>query len=185
MIIFRLQETKKRKVITRLSLAGLLLLGSQLSVSKDLNTVKPKRVGMSNERLERLTQLNHRYVEECKLAGVITMVSSKGKIIYVNATGNYATDDARPLTEDTLFRIYSMTKPITAVGLMMLYEEGALQLNDRVSRILPKFANRKVWTADGLVAAKNPIIMRHLLTHTAGSSYGFITDNPVDKLYRE
>lgn len=177
--------TALMRIITGMSLAGFLLLSSHASSGKELATAKPEKVGMSSTRLERLSELNQKYVDEGKLAGVVTMVARHGKIIHLDAAGTYGVDNTKPISQDTLFRIYSMTKPITAVALMMLYEEGAFQLNDPVAKFLPQFANMKVWTMVGTVDAKKPITMHQLLTHTAGLSYGFDPKNPVDKLYRE
>ncbi|MEH6567504.1 MAG: serine hydrolase domain-containing protein [Halioglobus sp.] len=174
-----------RRITIRILLAALLVLSSHVSTGKELATAKPEKVGMSSERLERLSDMNQKYVDEGKFAGVVTMVARHGKIIHLDAAGTYGVDNTKPINQDTLFRIYSMTKPITAIALMMLYEEGAFQLNDPVSKFLPQFANMKVWTMEGAVDAKTPITMHQLLTHTAGLSYGFDPENPVDKLYRE
>ncbi|HEY7884633.1 MAG TPA: serine hydrolase domain-containing protein, partial [Cellvibrionaceae bacterium] len=168
-----------------LTVAVCALLGSIHAHGGGIETATPEDVGMSSERLERLSALNQRYIEQGKLAGIATMIARKGKVIYVDVIGSYGVNNPKELTRETLFRIFSMTKPITAVGLMMLYEEGAFQLSDPVSKFLPNLAQPKVWTEEGLVTAKSEITMYHLLTHTAGLSYGFSQDDPVDKLYRD
>ena len=165
----------------------LAVLAATLSLpalADNLKGVKAERVGMSSERLDRLSALNRKYVEEGKLAGVMTMVARHGKIVHLNAEGVFGVNDERPLTEDTLFRIYSMTKPITAVALMMLYEEGAFQLSDPVSKFLPQFEKMTAWEQGHYEDAKSPITMHQLLTHTSGLTYGFHKKNPVDERYQ-
>ncbi|MFK7977875.1 MAG: serine hydrolase domain-containing protein [Halioglobus sp.] len=152
--------------------------------ARGLETTRPAKEGMSSERLLGLNALNKHYVESGKLAGAMTMIARNGKIVHLNAAGTMASNSEQPITEDTLFRIYSMTKPITAVALMTLYEQGEFLLSDPVSKFLPEFETMQVWTPDGLVAAKTPITVHHVLTHTAGLSYGFDPDDPVDQLYR-
>ncbi|NJN52291.1 MAG: beta-lactamase family protein [Gammaproteobacteria bacterium] len=154
-------------------------------VADDLGEVSPARVDMAAERLARITALSQRYVDEGKLAGVLTMVARGGKIVHYEAVGHRGVDDPRPLTKDALFRIYSMTKPIAAVAAMMLYEEGAFQLSDPVAKFVPELKDLTVWQDGKAVPATKVMTMQHLLTHTAGFSYGFSPDDPVDKLYRE
>ena len=99
-----------RRVITRMLLGAILILSSHVSSGKELATAKPEKVGMSSERLERLSEMNQKYVDEGKLAGVVTMVARHGKIIHLDAAGTYGVDNSKPISQDTLFRIYSMTK---------------------------------------------------------------------------
>jgi CubicO group peptidase (beta-lactamase class C family) len=139
---------------------------------------------MSAERLERIGALNRRYVDEGKLAGVVTLVARDGKVVHVDAVGQADLTTGAPMREDTLFRIYSMTKPITSVALMMLYEEGAFQLSDPISKFLPELANLEVLQDDGTRLPAQPITFQQLLTHTAGFSYGFNAQDPVDQLYQ-
>ena len=141
--------------------------------------------GMSAERLDRITALTRRYVDEGKLAGVVTLVARDGKIVHFEAVGQRGADDDRPMTKDALFRIFSMSKPITAVAAMMLYEEGKFALNDPVEKFVPELADLDILVDGGLVPAERTMTMRHLLTHTAGLSYGFNPQNPVDRKYRE
>ena len=98
----------------------------------DLAVADAQEAGMSAERLDRITAVTQRYVDEKKLAGVITLVARQGKIVHFEAVGQRGADDDRPLTKDALFRIFSMTKPITGVAAMMLYEEGKFQLSDQL-----------------------------------------------------
>jgi CubicO group peptidase (beta-lactamase class C family) len=150
-----------------------------------LPTVDPESVGMSAERLARIDALTRRYVDEGKLAGVVTLVARHGKITYFDAVGTADLEKSTPMAPDTLFRIYSMSKPITAVAAMMLYEEGAFQLRDPISKFLPELADLEVLNADGGRSPARPITMQQLLTHTTGFSYGFDADDPVDQLYVE
>ena len=143
-------------------------------------------VGMSAEGLEKLTAATQEFVDEGQFPGVLTMVARDGRIVHVSAVGQRGTEDDRPLTEDALFRIYSMTKPITAVAAMMLYEDGALQLDDPVAGVLPELARLEVLGEDGKrEPVKETMTMRQLLTHAAGFSYGFDPEDPVDRLYTE
>lgn len=141
--------------------------------------------GMSAERLDRITALTQRYVDEGKLAGVVTLVARDGIIVHFEAVGQRGADDDRPMTQDALFRIFSMSKPITAVAAMMLYEEGKFALNDPVEKFVPELADLDILVEGELVPAERTMTMRHLLTHTTGLSYGFNPQNPVDQKYRE
>ena len=162
-----------------------LFLASSASAG-EIAVAQPESVGMSGEGLERLTAATQEFVDEGKLAGVLTMVAREGRIVHVSAVGQRGVDDDRPLTADALFHIYSMSKPITAVAAMMLYEEDAFQLNDPVSRFLPELKELEVLGEDGeRVPMKETMTMQHLLTHTAGFSYGFDPRDPVDRLYNE
>ena len=152
----------------------------------DLAVADAQEAGMSAERLDRITAVTQRYVDEKKLAGAITLVARQGKIVHFEAVGQRGADDDRPLTKDALFRIFSMTKPITGVAAMMLYEEGKFQLSDPVAKFVPELADLNVLVEGELVPAENTMTMLHLLTHTGGLSYGFNpVGDPVDKKYGE
>jgi CubicO group peptidase (beta-lactamase class C family) len=144
-------------------------------------------VGMAADRLTRIEPFfRSRYVETGKLPGVLTAVARRGEVVHVGRSGFRDVEQAVPLTEDTVFRLYSMTKPVTSVALMQLYEQGLFQLDDPVSRFLPELAELEVWVADGEPArAAGPMTVQHLLTHTSGLTYGFLYETPVDALYRE
>ena len=151
----------------------------------DLVEGAPESVGMAQERLDRITAMTQAYVDEGKLAGVVTLVARKGTIVHFEAVGNRGAEDARPMTKDALFRIFSMSKPITAVAAMMLYEEGKFRLSDPVADFVPELAELNVLVDGELVPAERTMTMRHLLTHTGGLSYGFNPRDPVDQRYRE
>lgn len=128
-----------------------------------------------------LDQFAGRYVESAKTAGMLTAVQRNGKIKHLNFAGYADRETATPLKEDTLFRIYSMSKPITSVALMTLFEKGHFQLDDAAKRWIPQLANLQVYQQGPL---ESDISIRQLLTHTAGFSYGFHPEEcPVDRLY--
>jgi CubicO group peptidase (beta-lactamase class C family) len=140
-------------------------------------TAKPETVGMSAERLARIGPAMQRYIDAKLVPGTVTLVARKGKIVHLEARGQRDVASGAPMTTDVIFRIASMTKPITSVALMMLYEEGKFLLNDPITEWMPEYAEPKVAeaiaeTASGpgyrLVPALRPITVRHLLTHTAG-----------------
>ena len=170
----------------RTLLASLLLVFSASAAAADLAEQDPASVGMSAERLDRITALAQRYVDENKLAGVVTLIARDGAIVHFEAVGQRGAEDERPMTRDALFRIFSMTKPITAVAAMMLYEEGLFQLTDPVDKFIPEFAEMTVLGEDGVVRpAEKQMTMHQLLSHTTGLSYGFNPDDTVDKLYND
>ena len=146
--------------------------------AQDLPRGKPEDVGVSAERLSRIHPAMQRYVESGEVAGVVTLVARRGRVIHLDTVGQRDAAAKAPMTDDTIFRIASMTKPIASVALMMLYEEGHFLLSDPVEKWLPEFANMKVVqvappgerveTPFTTVPAKRPITIKHLLTHTAG-----------------
>jgi len=141
---------------------------------------------MSSERLARIRPAMQAYVDSGRLAGVMTMVARNGRVVHWESVGMRDIESGDPLQPDDLFRIYSMTKPITSVAAMILVEQGMLSLDDRLSEFIPEFANVTVLTDSGEHAAPaRPITVEHLLTHTSGLTYGFRGDTPVDRLYRE
>jgi CubicO group peptidase (beta-lactamase class C family) len=146
-----------------------------------LATGTPESVGLSTGRLARLSGAFKKEIAEKKLPGVVMMVSRKGRLVYATALGVRDPKSADPMRTDTLFRIYSMTKPIVSVAAMLLVEDGALLLTDPVSKWLPAFKDVKVWTANGEVSAERPMTVQDLLRHTAGLPYGELTQNATVK----
>ncbi len=149
----------------------------------------PENVGMSTERLQRVSKWAQTYVDEGKLSGVQAMIARKDKVCYSQVFGRRDRENGLPMEHDTLLRIYSMTKPITSVAVMMLYEEGCFQLDDPVSAFIPELDGLKVCTGENahgptVVGQSNPITVRQLLTHTAGLSYGFDPASSVDRMYQ-
>ncbi|MEM8499165.1 MAG: serine hydrolase domain-containing protein [Pseudomonadota bacterium] len=162
------------------------MLSASFSSADVLPAVSPDELGVSADRLQRVSAMAARYVEEAKVPGMLTMVARQGKLVHFEVTGQKGLDDPRPLAKDDLFRIYSMTKPITAIAAMQLYEQGEFQLSDPISKWVPELAELSVMTSDGsMEPAQSVITMHQLLTHTAGFSYGFVPEDPVDVLYRE
>jgi CubicO group peptidase (beta-lactamase class C family) len=155
---------------------------------RDLAKAAPESVGMSSERLRRLDAGMQRFVDEGRLAGVTTLLARHGKIVNANTFGKKSLNGAEPMQRDTIFRIYSMTKPITSVAMMMLFEEGKWRLDDPISRYIPEFAKLQVHTGqnpDGTIKledARRPMTIRELLTHSAGLGYVLNPNNPVDQL---
>jgi CubicO group peptidase (beta-lactamase class C family) len=146
--------------------------------AQDLPRTAPESVGMSSQRLDRIRVAMQRYVDRGEVPGVVTLVARRGQVVHLEAVGQRDVDDKTPMTTDTIFRIASMTKPITSVALMMLYEQGHLLLSDPIDKWLPEFADMKVLepapadqrvpTPYVSVPAERPITIKHLLTHTAG-----------------
>jgi CubicO group peptidase (beta-lactamase class C family) len=159
-------------------------MGSNMDIE-----VEPAEVGFDARRLARIEPHLARYVDDGRLAGWQVVVSRRGKRALSATYGQRDKEAGLPVEQDTLWRIYSMTKPITAVTAMALYEEGAFSLNDPVSKYLPSFGDLRVYRdgpADNpkTVPATEPMRMWHLLTHTAGLTYGFTKSSPVDEMYR-
>lgn len=158
-------------------------------------TVSPELVGLSLKRLNRIDTHIQGYIDREEAAGAVALISRRGKIAYVNKWGDLDREAGKPMTQDAIFRIYSMSKPITTVAVMILLEEGRFFLNDPVAKFLPEFSEMKVQTetADpksGEVTvetkrATRPITIRDLLRHTAGFTYGIFGDTKVDQEYRE
>lgn len=146
----------------------------------------PESVGMSSARLERIAPAMQRYVDNGIVRGISTMVLRKGKVVHTGQFGHRDAEAGLAITPDTIFRIYSMTKPIVSTALMLLHEESAFQLEDPVAKYLPMFGATQVLGADGeRVPQARPMEIRDLLTHTSGLTYDFMEDTPVGQLYRE
>ena len=149
----------------------------------------PKLAGLSPERLHRITDhLTKNYVAPGKIAGCQALVARHGHVAYFQSLGNMDRERARPMGDDTIFRIYSMSKPITSVALMALYERGHFQLNDPVYKVIPEWRDHRVWVSgegDSMETREptQPMTFRHVLSHTGGLTYG-ATRHPVDRAYR-
>jgi CubicO group peptidase (beta-lactamase class C family) len=157
---------------------------SDLTVATD-----PAEVGFDAARLQRLDRRLAQWVDQGQLPGFLVTVARHGKLVHVGKHGHRDVEAGRPVTDDTRWRIYSMTKAITSVAAMSLYEEGAFELGDPISRWLPEWADTPVYVAGSelkpvTVPQVEPIRVWHLLTHTAGITYGFHHAHPVDTLYR-
>ncbi len=146
----------------------------------------PEEVGVSAERLEHIRPVMQGYVDDGRMAGLLTVVARRGKIVHFETVGMGDIENNKPMEADTIFRIHSMSKPITSVAVMMLYEDGHFQLDTLVSDFIPEFKNLKVYNEaqTEILDAKGEMTIKHLLTHTAGLTYGW-GNEPVDKHYRE
>ena len=146
--------------------------------ARDLAVVAPEAVGVSSTRLERLDAGMRQFVNDGRLAGVVTMMARHGKTVHFSNAGLKDIESDEPITEDSIFRIYSMSKPITGVAMMMLYEEGKWRLHDPVTKFIPEFANLQVFAGDGpngeplLEDVTRSMTMRELMTHSSGLAYG-------------
>jgi CubicO group peptidase (beta-lactamase class C family) len=150
---------------------------------------EPGQFGLDERRLARAGEMLDRYVDAGRLPGWQLLVSRRGRVVHLSSGGLRHVESGLPVEPDTLWRIYSMTKPITSVAAMMLYEEGAFELTDPVSRYLPSFADQRVYVAGSDLRpvtepAAEPVRVWHLLTHTAGLTYGFHRVHPVDAMLR-
>ncbi|HTY78508.1 MAG TPA: serine hydrolase domain-containing protein [Candidatus Bathyarchaeia archaeon] len=152
--------------------------------------VNPDTLGLSSARLARIGDHFRRYIDAGKLAGALVLVARRGQIAYLEPLGHLETERRRPVTPDSIWRIYSMTKPITSVGLMMLYEEGRFQLDDPVHRFIPSWESLRVYVGGNYptfktAPAARPMSIRDLLSHTSGLTYGFMERTNVDAAYRK
>jgi CubicO group peptidase (beta-lactamase class C family) len=149
-----------------------------------MGMASPEAVGMSAERLARIDPIMQKHVDEGGFAGLSVLVARHGQIVFGAQYGYRDKEAGKPLTEDTIYRIYSMTKPIVSTALMMLFEEGRIRLIDPVAKYIPAFAATKVMTADGaLVDPVRPMTVRDLLTHTSGLTYDWMQESPVSEQY--
>ncbi len=152
-------------------------------------TARPEDVGISTERLAQVDRVTHWYVDEGRFPCAQTVISRRGQVVHTDIYGMADVEEGRKLTDDTIFRIYSMTKPITSLALMMLYEEGRVLLENPVSRFISSFADLRVWV-DGTEESyettepDRPMTVHDVLIHTSGLTAGFMFQHPVDAMYR-
>jgi CubicO group peptidase (beta-lactamase class C family) len=183
-------------LVRRLSAAVLLSLCALVAVAADLPRAKPESVGLSSERLDNIRKVLGAKVDSGEIPGYVALVARRGKVAYFESYGVQNPNTRKPMSRDAIFRIYSMTKPVTSVAAMMLVEEGRIKLSDPVSMYLPELADLRVATnADGVTdpaavqtrPAQNPIRVVDLLMHTAGFTYGFFKPfpggGPVEQMY--
>ena len=177
-----------RRVFTRCALALCIFAASVAVFAGELPTTKPESVGLSAERLERIATAVDRSIADKRIAGAVTLVSRRGKVVWLKAQGMADREAAKPMQTDSIFRICSMTKAVTSLAVMMLYEEGRFLLDDPVSKYIPEFKNPKVLVkpASGQpysIPATKEITIRNLLTHTSGLTYHW---NPeLGKMYKD
>jgi CubicO group peptidase (beta-lactamase class C family) len=152
-------------------------------------TADPEKVGMSASRLARVDAMTHRYVDSGRFPCVETVVARGGEVVHHDRYGWADVKTKRPLPDDAIYRVYSMTKPITSIALMMLYEEGEVLLENAVSRYIPSFADVQVWAGGdeheyATAPPERPMTVHDVLTHMSGLTAGFQFQHPVDELYR-
>ena len=178
-------------LLSALVLAGAPAGASAATAAALAPAASPESVGFDSARLRVLDAYMGQVVADGRVAGMTTLLARHGKVVELKTYGMASLATGQPMNRDEIFRIYSMTKPITGVAMMILFEQGKWRLDDPVSRYVPQFANLKVLTGvgpDGKVTvedAKRPPTMREIMSHTAGFGYGLGDTNPVDKLYRE
>jgi CubicO group peptidase (beta-lactamase class C family) len=172
-----------------LILIAALVWIAQPANAADLPKGDAEDLGLSPDGLVALEEHFQAYIDDGKLAGLATLVARHGKVGHFKTYGMADIADGKPMQEDSIFRIYSMTKPVTGVALMMLYDEGKFELDDPVAKYIPGFADARVFAGqaeDGTmktVPAKREITVLDLMRHTAGLTYGVFSDTPVDKAY--
>jgi CubicO group peptidase (beta-lactamase class C family) len=189
-----------RRAYLAAALSAALLVGAPGAWAKDAAraapaaaltpAASPESVGFDSARLAKLDAAMAKVVADGRVPGMTTLLARHGKIVAFKTYGK-ASLDGPPMSKDAIFRIYSMTKPITGVAMMILFEEGKWRLDDPVTRYVPEFKNLKVAASvdkNGMMVLedmKRPPTMREIMSHTAGFGYGLGDEHPVDKLYRE
>jgi len=151
----------------------------------EMAVASPRDVGISAEKLALLKPAVQELVDDQRIAGATVVVARKGKIAFFETFGMMDKEAKKPMAKDAIMRFYSMTKPITSVAVMMLYEEGKIKLDDPVSKYIPQLKELKVYSESGNEALNRPMTIRDLLRHTSGFTYGFFGNTAIDKMYRE
>jgi CubicO group peptidase (beta-lactamase class C family) len=151
----------------------------------ELPRATPEEAGFSSAKLAAVKSTVQKMVDKKEVAGAVTIIARHGKVVYVESQGMMDMDAGKPMQADTIFRFYSMTKPITTTAAMILCEEGRFQLDEPVSKYLPEFKPSRVHTGNGneMADIKREVTIRDLMRHTSGLTYGFFGNSPVDKLY--
>ncbi len=164
-----------------------LLIGlvSGTLAAQGLPVAAPESVGLTSAGLERVDSAMSAYVSSAKLPGIVVAVARNGRLAHWMAFGKRSLEHNDPMERDDLFRIYSMTKPVTTAAMMLLVEEGKVRLDDSVSKYIPAFAGVKVWSRGGPRQPRRAITIRDLLQHTSGLTYGLFGETPVDSAYRQ
>ena len=167
-----------------LHLLLLSLLTTRLQAA-DVDIVEPETVGFSTDRLGKVTEFVDREIADGNLVGTVTLVARHGQVVHFEAAGRYGLEDDRPMDTDALFRIFSMTKPITTVAAMILYEEGAFHLGDPVAKYIPELADMQLLIDGEPVPLQSQMTIEQLMTHTAGLTNGWHIEHPVERAYRD
>ena len=170
-------------MLLRVLLLAISLLAG--AIGAELPRATPAEVGLSQERLDRITRAMESSVEQGHVAGAIGVVVRKGKIAYWENVGMADREAGTAMADDAIFRIYSMTKPIVSVALMILYEEGKFSLKDEVGQHIPELGGLKVWESGKEVAPDREMTVQDLMRHTSGMTYGLFGDSRVDEMYND
>jgi CubicO group peptidase (beta-lactamase class C family) len=180
------------RFVTILLLCALVFAVSAIqAVPKEAKAVTPETVGLSSDRLARLTKGMQDSIDQKKTGGIVVLVARHGSVVYHKAFGMADIESGKKMQTDYLFRMYSMTKPVTSTALLMLYEEGKFQLSDPLEKYIPAFKNVKVFSkldSKGAMVLEEPkrkITIQDVFRHTAGFGYGGSDDSPVSKAYRD
>src|ERR1700685_973010 len=181
----------------RINPISLILLAAFSLTAASLPSTKPEEVGLSSERLRQIHAMVQRHIDAGDISGAVMFVARKGQIAHLEAQGTMDVDTKKPMTRDSMFRMASMTKPVIGTAIMMMLEEGKLQLGDPVSKYIPEFKDMKVGVlmeaghgADKppkfyTIPAERPITIKDLLTHTSGLSSGPMGQSEVAKVRRK
>ena len=167
-----------------LHLLLLSLLATRLQAA-EISIVEPETVGFSPDRLGKVTEFVDREIADGNLVGTVTLVARHGQVVHFEAAGRYGLEDDRPMDTDALFRIFSMTKPITTVAAMILYEEGAFHLGDPVAKYIPELSDMQLLIDGEPVPPQSQMTIEQLMTHTAGLTNGWHIEHPVELAYRD
>jgi CubicO group peptidase (beta-lactamase class C family) len=182
------------KPLLSLLLSAMLLFSSadrSASAGASPELTPPESVGFSSQRLKRLEDMIQQYIDSKELPGAVTMLARHGKLVECKTYGKKDLTSGAPVEKNSIFRIFSMTKPVTGVAMMMLYEEGKWRPEDPLTRFIPEFKDLKVFKgtdAEGKLILETPVhppTVGELLSHTAGFTYGLFGATPVDKMYVE
>jgi CubicO group peptidase (beta-lactamase class C family) len=177
---FKMNKTARKLIYCLL----VLQLFTSTAWCQGLAEATPQSVGLSQQRLAEITTLMRQHVEEKKLAGAVALVARRGKVAYLQSLGKQDIEAGIDMRANTIFRIASMTKPITSVAVLVLYDDGLIRLNDPVSKYIPEFSDPMVFRqGQKAVPAKQEITIKHLLTHTSGLTYQW--DKQIGPLYKE
>lgn len=187
--IHRTASLRSSMALLLLTVLAVAAASPVLAGDADELSVSPAEdVGMSTERLARIVPGMQRLIEADKIPGTVTLVARHGKVVHFEAIGSRHIGNGLPMEKDTIFRLYSQSKPVTAVAVMILFEEGHFLLTEPVAKYLPEFADLRVYLAtnDGVVETEpaEPMTIQHLLTHTSGLSYDFMP-TPVGRMYQK
>ena len=179
---------RSRRLLATIAALATLATSPVLADANPIPMAAPETVGMSSERLERIGEGMRRMIDAGKIPGTVTLVARRGKVVHFETNGLRNIAAGLPMEEDTIFRLYSQSKPVTGAAVMILFEEGHFLLTDPVSKYLPEFADMRVYLGeqDGEMVTEpaGPITIQQLATHTSGLTYGFIP-TAVGKMYTE